>query len=116
MKPGTLAHVGNEGGVSARRATGGGSSVDARPRRGEPAYSEPPLRLYSVRFITTSPSSVFAATLSGTRSASSLSHTVNVRVGRAVSGEKSVRARYDSPTNRIARRLPSAEPMVSGPA
>src|SRR5262245_4434630 len=74
------------------------------------------LRLYSVRFITTSPSSVLAATLSGTRSASSLSHTVNVRVGRGVSGEKSGRARYDSPANRIARRLPIAEPMVSWPA
>jgi formylglycine-generating enzyme required for sulfatase activity len=74
------------------------------------------LRLYSVRFITTSPSSVLAATLSGTRSASSLSQTVNVRVGRGVSGEKSGRARYDSPDSRIARRLPIAEPIVSWPA
>src|SRR5262249_17618038 len=81
--------------------------TDPRPDHG---------RLYSVSSITTSPSSVDAVTRSGTRSASSDSHTENVRVGASDSRLRFARARYEAPSNRIARRLPSTEPIVPSPA
>ena len=63
-------------------------------------------RLYSVRSITMSPSSVCAVILSGTRSASSVSHTSNVRAALvALELEVAAFARNDVPEKWTVRAV-----------